>query len=76
MAECPDSWENMRRINLVEEEYVVLFMGYNKKEIYQLRIDARNCAVLDGVCSSTVCGENWLDSYIHLLEECDRKKVR
>ena len=25
MAECPDSWENMRRVNVVEEENVVLF---------------------------------------------------
>ena len=76
MAECPDSWENMRRVNVVEEENVVLFTGYNKQEIQQLGVDARNCAVLDSACSSTVCGENWLDSYIHSLDECDRKKVR
>ena len=76
MAECPDSWENMRRGNVVEEENVVLFTGYNKQEIQQLGVDARNCAVLDSACSSTVCGENWLDSYIHSLDECDRKKVR
>ena len=76
MAECPDSWENMRRVNVVEEENVVLFTGYNKQEIQQLGVDAPNCAVLDSACSSTVCGEYWLDSYIHSLDECDRKKVR
>ena len=73
---CIDSWENMRRVNVVEEENVVLFMGYNKEEIHQLGVDARNCAVLDSACSNTVCGENWLDSCIQSLDECDRKKAR
>ena len=30
-----------------EDEHVVLFTGYDKREIAQLGIDARNCAVLD-----------------------------
>ena len=45
MAECPDSWENMRRVNVVEKENVVFLTGYNKQEIQQLGVDARNCAV-------------------------------
>ena len=49
---------------------------YNKAEVHQLGIDARNCAVLDSACSSTVCGEDWLGSYIHSLDEFDKKKVR
>ena len=43
-----------------EDEHVVLFTGYHKREIAQLGIDDRNCAVLDSACSSTVCGETWL----------------
>ena len=76
MGECPDSWENLRKVHVVEDENVVLFTGYNKAEVHQLGIDARNCAVLDSACSSTVCGEDWLGSYIHSLDEFDKKKVR
>ena len=72
MAECPDSWENKRRVNKVEEENVnILFKGHNKEEIHQLGVDARNCAVLDIACNSTVPGENWLDSYIHSLDKSE-----
>ena len=76
MKDCPDSWENIKKVHLVEDENVVLFTGYNKEEIYQLGIDARNCAILDSACSSTVCGQNWIDSYINSLNEGDRKKVQ
>ena len=48
----------MRRVNVVVVENVVLFTGYNEQEIQQLGVDARNCAVLNSACSSTVCGEN------------------
>ena len=30
MWECPDSWENLRKVHVVEDENVVLFTGYNK----------------------------------------------
>ena len=29
---CPDSWENMAKINIAEEEHAVLFTGYNTKK--------------------------------------------
>ena len=38
-------------------------------------IDARNCAVLDSACSSTVCGEMWLDNYLNSLSQQDRQRV-
>ena len=76
MKDCPDSWENIKKVNIVEDENVVLFTGYNKEEIYQLGVDARNCAILDSACSSTVCGQNWMDSYINSLNEIDRKKIK
>ena len=50
-----------------EDEHVVLFTCYDNREIAQLGIGACNCAVLDGACSSTVCGETWLENY--LLDE-------
>ena len=60
----------------VDDENAVLFTGYNKDEICQLGIDARNCAILDSACSSTVCGRSWIDGYINSLNEGDRKKIR
>jgi hypothetical protein len=57
VAKCPDSWENLAKVNITEEEHTVLFTGYQKQDIMQLGSDARNCAVLDSACSSTVCGK-------------------
>ena len=37
---CPDDWENMAKINIVEDEYAVLFTGYNKEEVRRLDVDA------------------------------------
>jgi len=65
----------MKRVNAVEEEHAVLFTGYDRDEIRRLGVDARNCAVLDSACSSTVCGKGWLDNYIESLYNSDRAKV-
>ena len=75
---CPDSWENRSEahvVDTVEGEEAVLFTGYNKASVQQLGVEARNCAVLDCACSSTVCGENWLAGYLASLEPQDREKV-
>ena len=72
---CPDSWENMRKVNVVDEEHAVLFTGYNTEEVCRLGVDARNCAVLDSACSSTVCGTNLINNYIQSLDKNDRQKV-
>ena len=82
VAKCPHNretsnmTEKMAKVNIAEDEHAVLFTGYNKGEISQLGIDARNCAVLDSACSSTVCGEMWLDNYLNSLSDGDRKRVR
>ena len=54
VANCPDSWENLAKVNITEndeyeKEHVVLFTGYDKDEILRLGTDARNCALLDSV---------------------------
>ena len=40
-----------------------------------LGIEASNCMVLDSACSSTVCGQNWLDCYIESLDPNDKAKT-
>lgn len=85
IAECPHSWETaskgsiqkrLAKVNIAEDENVVLFTGYNKGDIAQLGIDAQNCAVLDSACSSTVCGENWLQNYISSLNQIDKERIK
>ena len=90
VADCPDSWENMASVNVVGDDWrgtvgighnsgnsekIVLFTGYDKGAVAQLGSEARNCAILDCACSSTVCGQTWLDCYIDSLHENDRNKV-
>ena len=76
MAACPHSWENMSKVNICDaEEDVVLFTGYIKEDVRNLGKDARNCAVLDSACSSTVCSKTWMDSYLDSLSDEDKDKV-
>ena len=44
--------------------------------VSRLGIDARNCAVLDSACSSTVCSDNWVNSYAESLDKDDKAKVK
>ena len=66
----------MAKINIADEEHAVLFTGYNTEEVQRLGIDARNCAVLDSACSSTVCGDKWINNYIQSLDNRDRLKIK
>ena len=73
---CPDSLENMAKIDIAKEEHAVLFTGYNTEEVQHLGIDARNYAVLDSACSSTVYGDKWINNYIQSLDNRDRLKIK
>jgi transposase InsO family protein len=69
----------MAQVRVVQDppqENAVLFTGFNKRNAAELCVEARNCAVLDCACSSTVCGEDWLQSYIESLGEEDQQKVQ
>ena len=71
LNECPDSWENMSKTNYIETDdgrtikndsdpepiSPVLFTGNNENNLSLLVKEARNSAVLDCACSSTVCGK-------------------
>lgn len=56
--------ERMAKVNIAEDEHAVLLTGYTKGEISQLGIDARNCAVLESACSSTVAKQTELDKLV------------
>ena len=84
VANCQHTKETMAKVHTTntspkddqEDEHVVLFAGYDKREIAQLGIDARICAVLDIACSSTVCGETWLENYLNSMNPQDRRKMK
>jgi hypothetical protein len=87
IAKCPDSWENASNVNIAEEvalftmmepvaEDIVLLTNFDKGNIRQFSEESRKCVVLDSACSSTVCGEDWLDDYLCSLEPTDREKVK
>ena len=38
--------------------------------------DSFNCAVLDSACSSTVCGEDWINCYLETLDEEQKQNVK
>ena len=56
-------------------EEVILLTGLNENNVKQISMEARKCAVLDIACSSTVCGEHWLEDYLNSLNSEERKKA-
>ena len=63
MRDCPDSWENISKMNSSGEEEHMVY-GYNLGDRQQ-DMDLENCVLLESARSSTVCAKKWLDSLIH-----------
>lgn len=74
IADCPHSWENLTKAAVVENE--CLFTGGIKQEVQLLGDEAVKCVVLDCACSSTVCGEKWLDDYIQSLNKSEKLSLQ
>jgi len=73
LSECPDNENAPRYTRVVEsstipkEPWPVLFTGNISVYTTELGMEANNSAVLDSACSSTVCGEAWMDNYLKSL---------
>ena len=90
LNKCPDSWENISKTNYIEKDdghtiendsdtepiSPVLFTGNNENNLSLLVNKARNSAVLDCACSSTVCRKKWLDCYLSSLSKTERSKIK
>ena len=59
-----------------QTEQAVLFIGCTQDDLLQLAMDAHNCVVLDRSCSSTVCGQLWMNNYLYPRQPDDRTMVR
>ena len=74
IAECPYSYEHQSAHVQGADENVLLTQS-QKTNLTQLGIDARNSAVLDSACSSTVCGKKWMEDYKKSLNVDDQNKI-
>ena len=59
-----------------DQENVVLLMIFNKENTDIFSMAAKNCAVLDSACLSTVCSAQWLEEYLVSLSESQNKRVK
>ena len=53
---------------------VILFSGNDKQNMAQSGVETRNGAVLDCVCSGTVCVKRWLNRYFSWILQAIRTK--
>ena len=74
LIDSPDSWENMKKGSDEEDEYAVLFVSNRQTDVTQRK--ACNYAILDSVCSSTICGKKWLTTYMNSLNRKEKGKTR
>ena len=62
-------------VNIAEDEHNVLFTGYKKGTFSNLAL-MHTTSLLERPCSSTICGENWLENYLDSLGKQDKGKVK
>jgi len=53
----------------------MLFTGNSKNELVLLARDAWDSVILDSACSSTVCGEKWMEEFLIGMYDNSRKQV-
>ncbi len=89
LGECPHSYENMSKNKTHETLFVktdvvdqvvdvVLYTGYGKEHVEDVSVlayEASNKGVLDCGCSSTVAGEEWMNTFIDTLSSQDKASV-
>ena len=79
VIDCPHSWENREKGCNEEDEHAVLFVRNRQTDDTQWRayVNTNDCkyAILDSACSSTVCGNKWLTTYMNSLDSIERGKL-
>jgi hypothetical protein len=70
-----DVWFTTMLDDETKDADVVFLTKYNKRGDKRISEEALRCAVLDSACSSTVCGEKWLQDYLVSLAPETRNKV-
>ena len=79
--DCPHKAEHVKmteetaEAGKIEECNITLFSKESLSDTEIFMVEALGSAVIDTACTRTVCGEKWLDNYIHTLKESDRNKM-
>lgn len=79
--DCPHKAEHVKlteenaEAEQIDECNITLFSKESVSDAEILMVEALGSAVIDTACTRTVCGEKWLDSYVHTLKESDKKKM-
>ena len=79
---CPHAYENANKKIDDKDETVnlSLFMGFTNKTTKETKLnllmqESQDCAVMDTGCSTTVCGEAWLEKYSSSLSDYERSLI-
>ena len=73
--DCPDKNVKVEEINMTETEEAILFTSNDIEEVL-LSVEASQSAVVDTACTSTVCGEDWLEDFENNLSKEEKKKMK
>ena len=79
-AGCPESYENLQQINVIEEQKVeaeqanICDIPIEHEELFHMRSSEE--ALLDSCCSANVMGKQWKDVFIDAMSDEDRNEIR
>ena len=76
LRDCPDSWENKAKRETEMEEIGVMTTGFNAEIVRRLECELRSCCMIDATLEKTVCGREWIEEYIDMLNVFDKQKVQ
>ena len=80
--ECPHSYESTyKKVEDSESVHLSLFVGYTKgaqecSKLETLLTETKNAALLDTGCTTTVCGNKWLETYTESLSNLQQSKIK
>ena len=74
--DCPHKEEVKVTETSEEEQCNLTIFTKEVRENEILLTEALGCAVIDTTCTTTVCGQKWLDRYIESLDEKERLTVK
>ena len=79
--DCPHSYENNNDDDdKAQAVHLSLLMGFAKEDkstkLQRLVWPSKCITVLDTGCATTVCGEQWLQSYVSTLSDFERAQIK
>ena len=77
MRYCPHNERNKeQKAYVADAEDIVLYTGHVREDLCLLVKEAKNSAVLDSACTSTVAGTTWMQCFIDTLSPEARSSIK